>query len=140
MKNIGASVRQRIGSLLTIVFLLAFNFIFEYAQMIGWTLLLQLFAVFFLVLFVLLFIVFYLKTGLWSFFHKKGLDERELEMANKALRISYSIFTVSVLLLLLVFSLSDIIFDIVIVVSLIIFAHILPAAVLSWYYSINKDM
>jgi len=76
----------------------------------------------------------YLKTGLWRFTHKslKKLDEREIALTSKSLRYAYIIFTVIVLVLLLSLAISSAKIDIVLVVSLILLAHLLPASVIAW--------
>lgn len=76
----------------------------------------------------------FIKTGLWRFIHKplKKLDEREITLTSKSLRYAYGIFTVIVLVLLLSFAITDTPIDVVIVASLILFAHILPASIIAW--------
>ena len=49
-----------------------------------------------------------------------------------SLRYAYSIFTVVVLALLLSLALTNTPIDVVLVASLILFAHILPASVIAW--------
>ena len=79
-------------------------------------------------------VVTYVKTGLWKFTHKSldKLDEREVLLTSKSLRYAYSIFTIIVLGLLLSFSVIERQINIVLVVSLILVAHILPASVIAW--------
>ena len=76
----------------------------------------------------------YWQTGLWKFTHTTGnkLDEREYYLNNQALRFSYSIFTVVVLIYLLYSVLSKKVLHIIPVAGLIYFAHILPAVYLGW--------
>ena len=74
------------------------------------------------------------KTGLWKFTHQtlQKLDERELLLTSNSLRIAYSIFTVFTLSILLILSVLDIKISIVLVVSLIYFAHVLPATIIGF--------
>ena len=85
-------------------------------------------------LFLVSFIVTFIKTGLWGFIHKplKKLDEREIAVTSKSLRYAYSIFTVVVLFILLSIAITNLQVDVVLVASLILFAHILPASVIAW--------
>jgi len=86
------------------------------------------------IIFLISFSLTYLKTGLWRFTHKplKTLDERELALTSKSLRYAYVIFTVIVLILLLSLAIFSAKIDIVLVVSLILLAHLLPASVIAW--------
>jgi len=85
-------------------------------------------------IFIVSFIVTFIKTGLWGFIHKplKKLDEREIAVTSKSLRYAYGIFTVVVLGLLLSIAVTNMQIDVVLVASLILFAHILPAAIIAW--------
>jgi len=75
----------------------------------------------------------YHKSGLWKFIHKsqKILDERESQILYRSIRMSYNIFVILCLLLILIFAViekSPI--DVVTVVCLGYLAHTLPAAVI----------
>lgn len=77
----------------------------------------------------------YVRTGLWAFTHKKSerLDERELQLVTQSIRVSYSIFTVTVILLIylfVVFGLGPL--DAIIAAMLLYLAHILPTSILAW--------
>jgi len=76
----------------------------------------------------------FVQTGLWRFTHTvvPKLDEREYALTNRALRFAYAVFTVVVLAYLLFSVLSKKLPHIIPVVSLIYFAHILPAVYLGW--------
>jgi hypothetical protein len=99
-----------------------------------------------LLLFILTFIQVYGRTGLWRFVHLKleRLDEREVQLIHRALRLSYAAFTVMALLYILIlnlgfdffsdlrdpegdFTLGNVIFAVFIYLS-----HILPASVIAW--------
>lgn len=77
---------------------------------------------------------FFGKTGLWKFTHKstKLLDEREIELSNRALRFSYSMFAVLLLSFLLILNQLNISINIVEIISFLYLAHILPAYFISW--------
>jgi len=108
--------------------------IFEYAREEGWNLFFTVTEVISIIIFILSFIITYLKTGLWGFTHKsiKELDEREIILVSKSLRYAYTSFTILVLLLLMSFALTKASIDMVLVASLIIFAHLLPASIIAW--------
>jgi len=86
----------------------------------------------------------YIKTGVWSFVHRKSekMDERELAVARKSLQKAYSIFSVVVLSLMVLSLLSLTLFDSgtfitentsalwIVVAGLIYLAHSLPSAVI----------
>ena len=76
----------------------------------------------------------FVQTGLWKYTHKivPKMDEREYADNNRALRFSYSVFTVTVLVFLMYCALRSIVPHILPVVSFIYFAHILPAVFLGW--------
>jgi len=92
---------------------------------------------FLIILIVLLvsFKMFYVDTGLWKHIHKKSkyLDEREAMVLTKAVRLSYTIFVVTVMLIIYAFAVIEKgPIDVVIAGSLIYIAHILPAAIIAW--------
>ena len=85
-------------------------------------------------IFILSYIIYFVKTGLWKFTHKSlnKLDEREIQLTNKSLRFSYSIFTIITLSLFMIYTLLGLQVNMVLVVSLLFLAHILPAYYISW--------
>jgi len=80
------------------------------------------------------FILSFMRTGLWKFTHKpiKDLDERELELASKSLRTAYSLFAILVLCILLVIAVFNIAVSIILAVSLIFLAHLMPGIVIAF--------
>lgn len=76
------------------------------------------------------------KTGLWKLVHTsvKELDEREIQITHEALRYSYSIFVITCLLIIFIFSILeiDLIIDVISGVTLLYLAHTLPASVIAW--------
>lgn len=87
-----------------------------------------------IIIFIVSFNATFIKTGLWGFIHKplKKLDEREIALTSKSLRYAYGIFTIVILILLLSLAITHTPIDVVLVASLIIFAHILPASIIAW--------
>jgi len=75
----------------------------------------------------------YYLTGAWKFVHTplEKLDERELKISGSTSRISYAVFTVVSLLVMLVLSLTDLQINVVFTAVFIYFAHILPSSIVS---------
>ncbi|NQT76603.1 MAG: hypothetical protein HQ565_02740 [Bacteroidetes bacterium] len=80
------------------------------------------------------FILTYIRTKAWKQVHRsfKTLDEREAGQAYESLRVAYGIFTVIVLAILLLYSVSELRVSIVIFASLLYLAHVLPASFIVW--------
>ncbi len=122
------------GVIATVLSLIAIVVIFEFGKanlQIVYFVVLEFSAI---LVFLLSFFLTYAKTGLWKFTHKplKELDEREIALTSKSLRYAYGIFSVTVLALLLSLAITETQIDIVLVVSLMLFAHIIPASVIAW--------
>jgi len=83
----------------------------------------------------------YHRTGLWSFVHRSfdKYDEREAGIALNSLRIAYAIFTVIVLSIMLVYSVTEAPVNGVLVAGLIYMAHVLPASVIAWTENIIPE-
>lgn len=126
--------RRRIAVLLTNLWLIGIVLSFEYLRWIDNNTVARIIGLVFLVAFIWGFIVTYIQPGLWNFIHKpvKYLDEREIALTGKTVRRAYNIFSVIVLSILFLFALSDLAFDVVMVVAFIIFAHLLPASIIAW--------
>ncbi|MFC2100825.1 hypothetical protein ACFLRZ_03245 [Bacteroidota bacterium] len=124
----------RLGVILAFLSLISIVLIFEYSKMNGWTNVFTMIELALLILLVISFYLSFIKTGLWKFTHKpiKKLDEREIALISKSLRYGYAIFSVAVLCLLLFLALSSTTVSIVMATSLILFAHLIPASIISW--------
>ena len=126
--------KRRIGVIFTLISLFSMVLIFEYCKVGQRNSAMIAIEIIPFTLFLVSFIVTFIKTGLWGFIHKplKKLDEREIAVTSKSLRYAYSIFTVVVLFILLSIAITNLQVDVVLVASLILFAHILPAAIIAW--------
>ena len=126
--------KTRVGTILNLLSLICVVLIFDYGKVYHWNTVLIILEIAALVIFTISFVFTYIKSGLWVFIHKpvKKLDERELAVTNISLRYAYGIFTVIILFLLLAFSIMESSVNIVLVISLILFAHILPASIIAW--------
>ena len=128
-------IKRRTGVLISFLSLASIVFIFEFSRIEGRDKRYIILEIIPIISFLISFIFIYVRTGLWKFTHKpiNDLDEREIALTGKSLRYAYSIFTTIVLFILLVFSLTNIQFSIVFVVTLLLFAHILPASIIAWF-------
>ena len=72
-------------------------------------------------------------TRLWILTHSsyKKLDERQIQVSYSALSVSYNIFSIILLSILMFYSLSGITIHILVVGSLIYVSHILPGSVIA---------
>jgi len=124
----------RWGVILTMLSLAGVVVFFELGVRTQWSTALMISEIVLLVILLITYILSFMRTGLWNFSHKplKELDEREMEMTSKSLRIAYALFTIFVLFLLLVFAVLNIAVSIVLAVSLILFAHLLPGTVIAF--------
>ena len=126
--------KRRIGIIITLLSLIGIVLIFEYCKIAEWNMFFMVTEIVLFIIFLASFVATFIKTGLWGFIHKPltSLDEREIVLTSKSLRYAYSIFTVATLALLLYFAVTNTPVDMVLVVSLILFAHILPAVYIAW--------
>ena len=126
--------RRRIGVIITYLSLFSIVMIFEYCTIKQWSIFFKIIEIASITVFIGSYIITYFKTGLWQFTHKPldKLDEREITLTSKSLRYAYGIFTVLILILLFLFTIIDIKVNMVLVSSLIFFAHILPASIIAW--------
>ena len=126
--------KRKIGVILTLLSLCSMVLIFEYCKIEQRDSTIIAIEIIPIIIFLVSFIVTFIKTGLWGFIHKplKKLDEREVALTSKSLRYAYGIFTVVTLILLLSLAITHTQIDVVIVASLILFAHILPASYIAW--------
>ena len=76
------------------------------------------------------------KSGVWSLTHSRfnDLDERQIMVISNALRISYSIFTILVILIIYAYALFQRgPIDVILAAALLYLAHILPGSILAWH-------
>ena len=84
------------------------------------------------------FIVVHVSTGLWKLGHSSidKLDERQIQVTHEALRHAYATFTVIALAIIgfnaIAGSHGHYVFDVVLPVTLIYVAHVLPASIIAW--------
>ena len=126
--------KRRVGVIFTLLSLISMVLIFEYCKIYQRDSIIIAIVIIPIIIFIVSFIVTFIRTGLWVFVHKpiKKLDEREVVLTSKSLRYAYGIFTVFTLILLLSLAITHTPIDVVLVASLILFAHLLPASYIAW--------
>ena len=126
--------KRRFGVVITYLSLISIVSVFEYGTNVQWNIILKVTGIISLIVFIVALSLTLFRTGLWKFTHKplENLDEREIVLTSKSLRCAYRVFTVAVLIILLSYSLLEKQLNIVLVTSLIVFAHTLPASIIAW--------
>ena len=126
--------KRRVGVIFTLLSLCSMVLIYEYYKIYQRDSIIIAIVIIPIIIFIVSFIVTFVRTGLWVFVHKpiKKLDEREVVLTSKSLRYAYGIFTVFTLILLLSLAITHTPIDVVLVASLILFAHLLPASYIAW--------
>ena len=110
--------------------------VFYYAgKYLHWPIVTVVFEIGFLVILLISFFRVFIKTKFWKMVHtsSKNLDEREILAVLNGLKSSYSIFTVTCLIIIFTFSLIGYHrIDILLASALLLLAHTLPAAIVGW--------
>ena len=129
-----SQTKRKAGVLISYLSLIIVVLLFEYCTKNEWSLTFTIIEIGLLAIFISSFIITFIKTGLWQFSHKKikNLDEREIIITSKSLRISYSIFTIIAIIIIFILGITNISISVVTAASLLIIAHILPASIIAW--------
>ncbi len=125
---------KKTGVLINLSSLIVIVLFFELVRLIHWNPQLIVYETIPILILLVSYIKYFGKTGLWRLVHTSSnkLDERKDLLVSRALRPSYSIYTIMVLMILFLYVLSGIRITMVLVTALIYLAHILPAYVLLW--------
>ena len=81
------------------------------------------------------FIRVFIQTGLWKMIHggQSQLDERQTWVVLQAIKFSYSIFTILVLLIVYGFAVLNLgVIHVLVAACLLYLAHVLPAVIIGW--------
>jgi hypothetical protein len=118
----------------TLISLIGVITVFELGVNTGWSTILKIASIAFLALLFISYPLCFIRTGLWHFTHRRidDLDEREMQLTGKSLRIAYSVFSIIVLVVLYVFALLEIKVSVVLAAGLLLFAHVLPGTVIAF--------
>ena len=125
---------RRIGVTLNYISLAAIVFLFEFYKDSGFPVLAILAISGAILVWLTSFILTYIRTQAWKQVHRsfKKLDEREAGQIYESLRVAYGIFTVIALAVLFAYSLTELQVSIIVFVSLLYLAHVLPASFIVW--------
>ncbi len=131
-KNINI-ITVRFWVMLTVICLFILITAYELGVNLGWTISLRIVSISSLVLSIISYVFGFFVTGLWKFTHNfDSLDEREIQLSGKILRLAYAIFTIFVMIIIYVFVLFDIQLSVILGAGLLLFAHLLPGAILAF--------
>lgn len=124
----------KLGISISFSILIGIVLIFEFCQLNGWTSFAKIIEFVLIGIFPIIFYFSFIETKLWQFSHKslRKLDERELLLINRSLRIGYAIFSVFILLFLLIVALFNLKISIVTAASMILIAHLVPTAIIGF--------
>ncbi|MBN1968347.1 MAG: hypothetical protein JXR48_09920 [Candidatus Delongbacteria bacterium] len=108
--------------------------LFEFGKNSGWSIIVISGEIITLTTFLIFVFTSFFKSGLYKFTHQplEKLDEREILIISYSLRHGYSCFSIVVLTILLIASVYEYSLSIVTIVSLIIIAHLMPAAIIGF--------
>ncbi len=126
--------KRKIGISLNLLSCIALITLFEYGVVKGLSIYL---IIILLSLAILMFTTYFfsiIASGSWKFVHKKPsqMDERELSQNKDVIQLSYSIFSIFILLSLLSMHLLSYPISMPIIASYIYLAHIIPSAIAGW--------
>jgi len=131
--------RRRAGVVFNYLCTLLLLFLFYSSSILGWDKWTVAAGMIVLISFVIVsFIIVHLKTGLWRLTHSRveKLDERQVKVTLEAVRLSYTIFSIVCLVLILAaFVAADFGFTLInaaVFAILLYIAHTLPSSVLAW--------
>ena len=135
MKSSKTKVNNRIGVIINYSSLILAVSLFEYyryVEMWNYVSITAVSAALFV--FIISFYLAYGRTGAWKQVHIPfaKLDEREAGIIYEALRISYSVFAIVALLIMLISAVLTMSVSIIIFAAMLLIAHILPASIIVW--------
>ena len=127
--------QNRIWIVLNFLCLITIIIFFYIARHFQWPLLMIIIEIALILLFILSFLNAFIKTKFWNLVHssEKKLDEREILVVLKSLKLSYSIFTIVCLIIIYGFAIAERgPVDVLIAGTLLYLAHTIPAAIVGW--------
>ena len=135
MKKQNFRVQNRIWILLHYFSLIGVLIFYYSGKYLHWPIATVIFEIGFLVILLISFFRVFIKTKFWKMVHtsSKNLDEREILAVLNGLKSSYSIFTVTCLIIIFIFALIGYHrIDVLLAGALLLLAHTLPAAIVGW--------
>ena len=135
MSKISGSKKNRVWIILNYFSLILCLLVFYAGKFLSWPAIAIIMQIGFGTLFIWSFFQAFIRNNLWRMVHiaDKYLDERELQVVLRALRFSYSIFTITTLVIIYGYAIAEKgPIDVLLAAALVLFAHTLPAAVIGW--------
>jgi len=135
MKQQNFREQNRFWILLHYFSLIAVLVFYYSGKYLHWPIVTVIFEIGFLIILIISFFRVFIKTKFWKMVHtsSKNLDEREILAVLNGLKSSYSIFTVTCLIIIYTFSLIGYHrIDVLLAGALLLLAHTLPAAIVGW--------
>ena len=135
MKQQNFREQNRFWILLHYFSLIAVLVFYYSGKYLHWPIVTVIFEIGFLAIFLISFFKVFIKTKFWKMVHtsSKNLDEREILAVLNGLKSSYSIFTVTCLIIIYTFALIGYPrIDVLLAGALLLLAHTLPAAIVGW--------
>lgn len=135
MKQQNFREQNRFWILLHYFSLIAVLVFYYSGKYLHWPIVTVIFEIGFLVILLISFFRVFIKTKFWKMVHtsSKNLDEREILAVLNGLKSSYSIFTVTCLIIIYTFALIGYHrIDVLLAGALLLLAHTLPAAIVGW--------
>ena len=125
---------RRFGVVINYIALILLNIFYEMIKRTDATEISTTGAITSFILILITFIIYYYRTHIWHFIHAKieELDEREILVIHNSLRYAYGVFAVIALVIIYLYSLSEGRVSLILAISMIYFAHILPASIIAW--------
>ena len=118
---------------------------FYTGKYLHWPIFTVIFTIVSLLILIVSFFKVFIKTKFWKMVHtsNENLDEREMLVVLNGLKSSYSIFTITCLIIIYSFALTGYHqIDVLLAGALLLLAHTLPAAIVGWkenYSASDKD-
>ena len=125
---------KKFGTILNLSSLIVIVLFFELVKNNNWNPQILVYEAIPFLLLLISYIQSFAKSGAWKFVHISfnNLDENEKSLRLNATRISYSLFTIFILAVLMIYHLLDLKLNMILITSFIYLAHIIPVYVVSW--------
>ena len=125
---------KKFGIILNLSSLMVIVLFFELVKLNNWNPQILVYETIPFLILLISYIQSFAKSGAWKFIHISfnKLDENEKSLRLNAVRISYSLFTIFILAVLIIYHLLDLKLNMILIASFIYLAHIIPVYVVSW--------
>ena len=123
---------KKFGIILNLTSLIVIVLFFELVKLNNWNPQILVYEAIPFFILLITYIQSFARSGVWKFIHIpfNKLDENEKSLRLNATRISYSLFTIFILAVLIIYHLLDIKLNMIMISSFIYLAHIMPGYVI----------